>query len=138
MALRLQYPSAPWDMEVSMRFSRFIRLVGFISLISTSSLAYSQVNIEQVLPPGSFDDPVGIANAGDGSGRLFIVEQQGFIRVVKNGAVLSTPFLDVTALTDDSGERGLLNVAFPPDYPSSGKFYIYYTDLNGDVNVNRC
>jgi len=71
--------------------------------------------------------PVAVANAGDGSGRLFIAEQAGRIRAVKNGALLPTPFLDITALTDADGERGLLGLAFHPQYAANRKFYVFYT-----------
>jgi glucose/arabinose dehydrogenase len=120
-----------------MRFKRVAPVLALIGLFLCSDPAFSQVTINEVLPPGSFNKPISIANAGDGSKRLFIVEQAGFIRIVKNGAVLSTPFLDVDALTNGGGERGLLNVAFPPNYENTGKFYIYYTATNGDVTIAR-
>ena len=84
------------------------------------------IAVDQVLASG-FTHPVQITNAGDGSGRLFVVEQPGTIRVIKNGAVLPTPFLDLTALTNDSGEQGLLGLAFHPDFASNGWFYVDYT-----------
>ncbi|MEO8139546.1 MAG: PQQ-dependent sugar dehydrogenase [Gemmatimonadota bacterium] len=63
--------------------------------------------------------------------RLFVVEKAGAIRIVKNGAVLPTPFLDITALTTKSSEQGLLGLAFPPDYAISGRFYVSYTAPGG-------
>ena len=84
------------------------------------------ITVDQVLASG-FTHPVQITNAGDGSGRLFVVEQPGTIRVIKSGAVLPTPFLDLTALTNDSGEQGLLGLAFHPDFASNGWFYVDYT-----------
>ncbi len=72
--------------------------------------------------------PLGLRNAGDGSNRLFIVNQGGTISVYKNGQVLATPFLDVTSKTVyDQAERGLLGLAFDPNYATNGFFYIYYT-----------
>ena len=71
--------------------------------------------------------PVELAHAGDGSGRLFIVEQAGTIKILKNGAVLATPFLDITSLTDLDGERGLLGLAFHPQYAANRRFYVFYT-----------
>src|SRR6266850_4993269 len=71
--------------------------------------------------------PVEIAHAGDGSGRLFVAEQAGVIKIVKDGAVLATPFLDLTAKVLSGGERGLLGLAFHPLYRANGKFYVYYT-----------
>ena len=76
--------------------------------------------------------PADIQNARDGSGRLFFVQQTGQIRVRKNGAMLPTPFLDVSDLSSDptvlgNGERGLLGLAFHPDYRNNGYFYVNYT-----------
>ena len=84
--------------------------------------------------PGGVSAPVHVTNAHDGSGRLFVVEQPGTIRIFKNGAYLATPFLDISALASfDSGERGLLSVAFHPNYASNGTFYVYYTDKSSPV-----
>lgn len=72
--------------------------------------------------------PVAIAHAGDGSGRLFLVERAGAIRILDGGTLLPAPFLDLTALVDSSGpEQGLLGLAFHPDYASNGFFYVDYT-----------
>jgi glucose/arabinose dehydrogenase len=75
--------------------------------------------------------------APSGDPRLFVVEQPGRIRVIKNGALLPTPFLDVTAKVTSGGERGLLSVAFHPQYASNGLLYVNYTDRNGDTRVER-
>jgi glucose/arabinose dehydrogenase len=75
------------------------------------------------------------APAGDA--RLFIVEQPGRIRVVENGQLLPTPFLDLTAKASSGGERGLLSVAFHRRYAQNGFFYVDYTDGNGDTRVER-
>jgi glucose/arabinose dehydrogenase len=72
--------------------------------------------------------PVFATNAGDGSGRLFIVQQGGQIIIFKNGALLALPFLDISSLlVRDGGEQGLLGLAFAPDYSTSGVFYVSYT-----------
>jgi glucose/arabinose dehydrogenase len=76
---------------------------------------------------GGLSDPVYVTGAGDGSGRLFIVEQVGRIRVVKNGVLLPTPFLDIHTLVASGGERGLLSVAFHPDFKANGVFIVDYT-----------
>lgn len=78
-----------------------------------------------------------IANAHDGSGRLFLVQQTGQIRILRNGQLLDTPFLDISASISSGGERGLLGLAFAPDYVTSGRFYVYYTAPNGDVTIAR-
>src|SRR4051812_39382072 len=79
--------------------------------------------------------PTDIQNAGDGSGRLFLVQQDGLIRLFKNGAVAAAPFLDIRSKTHADGERGLLGLAFPPGYVQKQHFYVDYTDLNGDTIV---
>src|SRR5262245_61155852 len=89
------------------------------------------------IQPGSFTHPIHITQARDGSGRLFIVEQEGYIRIIKDGAVLSTPFLDVHDRVSNDREQGLLSVAFPPNYATKGYFYIDYTDTAGDTVVAR-
>lgn len=60
--------------------------------------------------------PTDIQNAGDGSGRLFLVQQGGQIRLLLNGQVAATPFLDISTRISAGGERGLLGMAFPPDF----------------------
>jgi glucose/arabinose dehydrogenase len=89
--------------------------------------------ISLVLIAGGFSQPVHIAHSGDGSGRLFIVEQGGLIKIIKNGTVLPAPFLDVsTLLKSGAGEQGLLSVAFSPgNGPGNQYFYIDYTGTQG-------
>ncbi len=75
--------------------------------------------------------PVGMAVANDGSNRLFVLEQPGRIRIIKNGKLLTQPFLDVTNKVDELNigysEKGLLGMAFHPQYKHNGLFYIYYS-----------
>jgi glucose/arabinose dehydrogenase len=75
--------------------------------------------------------------APSGDARLFIVEQPGRIRVYKNGALLATPFLDITDSVRYGGEEGLLSVAFDPAYATNGRFYVYYTNDRGDIAIAR-
>lgn len=87
---------------------------------------------------GGLDRPVAIAGAADGSGRLFVVEKKGFIRVVQNHVLADTPFLDITDRVGSlSSEQGLLGLAFHPDYAGNGLFFVNYTDLEGDTVVAR-
>jgi glucose/arabinose dehydrogenase len=82
--------------------------------------------------------PLDIQNAGDGSGRLFIVEQAGVIRILQNDALLETPFLDINERVDDSGnEQGLLGLAFHPEFAQNGFFYVNYTEAGGDTVIAR-
>src|SRR6188768_399418 len=70
-----------------------------------------------------------------GDARLFIVEKGGLIRIVKDGSLLSTPFLDVSALVSNGNEQGLLGLAFDPQYAGNGRFFIDYTDTDGNTVV---
>lgn len=71
--------------------------------------------------------PLFLTHAGDGSGRLFIVEQPGRVRVYKQGRLLGTPFLDVTEAVSFGGERGLLGLAFHPAYQENGRLFVNYS-----------
>jgi len=71
--------------------------------------------------------PVEVGNAADGSGRLFVVEQGGRIRIVRANALLPTPLLDLSALVVSGGEQGLLGLAFHPQFRSNGRFFVNYT-----------
>ncbi|HEV7893138.1 MAG TPA: PQQ-dependent sugar dehydrogenase [Pyrinomonadaceae bacterium] len=88
-------------------------------------------------PIGGFTSPVGITNAGDNSGRIFVVEQGGRIRIVKSGVLQPTPFLDISTRISSGGERGLLGLAFAPDYARRGHFYINYTNPAGNTVISR-
>ena len=74
--------------------------------------------------------------AGDRA-RAFVVEQPGRIRVVRGGAVVGTPFLDIASRIASGGERGLLGLAFHPQYAQNGRFYVNYTDHNGDTHISE-
>ncbi len=91
----------------------------------------------QVVAAG-FDRPIFVGNAGDASGRLFVVEKQGRILVVQNGQVRDEPFLDITdRVRSDAYEQGLFSVAFHPGYPTNGRIFVDYTDHNGDTVVSE-
>ncbi len=82
--------------------------------------------------------PVDLQNAGDGSGRLFIIEKVGRIRIFAGGQLLATPFLDLTDRVGSSAnEQGLLGLAFHPRYPENGRFFVNYTDLDGNTVIAR-
>lgn len=77
---------------------------------------------------GGLRHPTYVTHARDGSGRLFVLEQPGRIRIIKNGRLLETPFLDITRRVRSSGaEQGLLGLAFHPAYPKNGRYFINYT-----------
>lgn len=81
--------------------------------------------------------PIDIVNAGDGSNRLFIVQRGGTVRYMKNGVLNDTVFLNISTLVRLDGERGLLSMAFHPNFAQNGFLFVYYVDLNGDVTVAR-
>jgi glucose/arabinose dehydrogenase len=76
--------------------------------------------------------PVLVTHGGDGSGRLFIVEQSGKVSVWRGSSLLSTPFLDLSDRVVSGGERGLLGLAFHPQYQQNGRFFVNYTRLAGN------
>src|SRR4051794_20529352 len=85
---------------------------------------------------GGLTAPLAIVNAHDGSGRLFIVEQGGQVRVVRNGRLEASPFLDIGGEISSGGERGLLGLAFAPTFPADARIFVDYTDRNGDTHVS--
>jgi len=80
--------------------------------------------------------PVFLAQPLD-DGRIFVVEQAGRIRVIRDGVLQATSFLDIRTRVGTGGERGLLSVAFHPSYATNRYFYVYYTALNGDIQIER-
>jgi len=86
---------------------------------------------------GRFDSPVHVTGAPGFPRLLFVVEQPGRVKVLRGGRKLRRSFLDITGLVQSGGERGLLSIAFPPDYRRSRRFYVYYTDARGDIRVDE-
>ena len=109
----------------------------FFSLLLASTLLLNLTPSASAQPPADltiqtfatgFNSAIAVRHAGDGSGRLFVVEQAGVIKVVSSaGTVSATPFLDITGLVASGGEMGLLGLAFHPDYENNGYFYVNYT-----------
>ncbi len=81
--------------------------------------------------------PTSVVNAGDGSGRLFVTQQTGTLRILEDGAPLETPFLDLSEAVSTGGERGLLGLAFHPDYTENGRFFVNYTDTGGNTIISE-
>ncbi len=107
---------------------------------TTSGVGNGPEGVRVELQPvvGGLDTPVSIANAGDGSGRLFIVEKVGRIRVVREGALTESAFLDITDRVGAAGsEQGLLGLAFHPDYTENGSLFANYTNRDGNTVVAR-
>ena len=117
------------------------RLAGLLAAaIVLLSLATTSVSAATVLRPvvtSGLTNPVYVTSAPDGSGRLFVLEQAGRIRIIKNGVLLPTPFLDISDMTAKGTEQGLLGLAFHPAFKTTGLFYVYWTLSNGDDAVNQ-
>jgi hypothetical protein len=86
---------------------------------------------------GEFAEPVYVTGAPGFPKLLFVVEQQGRVQVLRGGRRARHPFLDITGLVGSGGERGLLSIAFPPDYATSRSFYVYYTDRAGNIRIDE-
>jgi glucose/arabinose dehydrogenase len=87
---------------------------------------------------GGISAPTDIKNAGDGSARLFILEQPGRIRILKDGQLVAAAFLDITdRVGSANSEQGLLGLAFHPNFAQNGYFYVNYTDLSGNTHIAR-
>jgi len=110
-------------------------LIPLFSLLSIS--IYAQPELELDLLAEGLQQPADITNAGDE--RLFIVERPGYIRILDgSGSLLPVPFLDIDGrVSPANGERGLLGLAFHPDYAQNGYFYVNYTRNNGDTRISR-
>ncbi|MGQ0712142.1 MAG: PQQ-dependent sugar dehydrogenase [Gemmatimonadaceae bacterium] len=109
-----------------------------VGATATATVTYAGTPLDLGLQPivEGIENPVYLA-APVGDARLFIVEQRGRIRIFKNGALLPTPFLDITSIVRVGGEEGLLSVAFDPAYATNGRFYVYYTNTSGNISVAR-
>ncbi len=115
---------------IAKRISGYCLIAG---LVLSSALA-QQVRLVNAFPHISFSEPIDLQNAGDGSGRLFVVEQAGVIKVVPNDSAImsAATFLDIRSrvLHTQGSELGLLGLAFHPSFSDSGTFFVNYTAPN--------
>lgn len=81
--------------------------------------------------------PIDVKNAADGSGRLFIVEQTGTVRIYKNGVLQPKPFLDITSMVAKGKYKGIINMTFAPNYKSNRTFFVYYLDTLNRSTIAR-
>ncbi|MGH2817373.1 MAG: PQQ-dependent sugar dehydrogenase [Actinomycetota bacterium] len=95
----------------------------------------TRVALELRSVAGGFEAPLYVTHAGDGSDRLYVVEQGGLIQTMVDGRVDATPFLDISDLTEPGGEQGLLGLAFHPDFENNHRLFVNYTDNEGDTVV---
>lgn len=109
-------------------------MLGAMLLLLTSCSSSLATTLTEV--SSGFERPLAVTNTGYDE-RLFVVEQTGRIRIVEDGQILATPFLDVSAKISTGGERGLLSVAFHPDYNDNGRFFVNYTDRAGNTVISE-
>ena len=112
-------------------------LVAVAAAVWPGGRAEAQLTLGFEAVASGLHSPVGVTHAGDGSRRLFILEQAGRILIHDGSRVLPSAFLDVSALVSCCGERGLLGLAFHPDYVTNGLFYVDYTNTAGDTVIAR-
>jgi glucose/arabinose dehydrogenase len=100
----------------------------------TSTVVPGTPALTTVRVAAGLTSPIGLASNGVDC-RLFVVEQGGTVRIIRDGVISPTPFLDVSSEISAGGERGLLGLAFHPKYAENGKLYVNYTDKNGDTHI---
>jgi glucose/arabinose dehydrogenase len=138
------HPMHPFAEVEGLRTSRLVELGVCLSFAAGASGCGSEagpsppqgtgVQLEQVAV--GMSAPLYLTSP-PGDPRLFIVEKTGAIRIVKDGAVLPDPFLNLSAQVSGGGEQGLLGLAFDPDYASNGRLFVHYTDPAGQTRVSR-
>jgi glucose/arabinose dehydrogenase len=116
--------------------SKRSRIIALLAAVASALVVAMLPGAAAAAPPelvsvGEFDNPIFVAGAPGDDRRLFVVEREGQIRLVRDGETLANPFLEIPGGVDTSGERGLLSMAFPPDYPDTRRFYVFYTKPSG-------
>src|SRR3954453_13301064 len=99
------------------------------------SSAHAAARGVRLVSVGRFDQPLYVTAPPGDRRRIFVVGQGGKVWVVRGGRRLAQPFLDVSSRVRAGGEQGLLGLAFAPDYASSGRFYVDYTDTDGNTRI---
>ncbi len=119
-------------------------MIPLIAAVSCGESTHDTPGAPPAISPGSYaaafvvgglSQPVLIVAAPGDSTRLFIVEKTGTIRILRSGALLSRPFLDIGSRVSSGSEQGLLGLAFHPGYAANGRLYVNYTDRSGDTRV---
>ena len=106
------------------------------SVAASRGSKWAEVGLAQFT--SGLDSPVDITHAGDGTGRIFVVEKPGRIKIVRDGKVEAESFLDIEQRVRSSGsEQGLLGLTFHPEFSGNGRFFVNYTDLDGDTVVSE-
>jgi glucose/arabinose dehydrogenase len=120
---------------ITISFAKKLHLsITFFLFLFISSFAQPTITYNTVIT--GLNQPVDIVNAGDGTNRIFIVEQGGAVKVFNSSYTLLGTFLTVTGIAT-GGEQGLLSIAFHPNYETNGFFWVYYTNSAGNLEVSR-
>lgn len=118
------------------KFGRNVLFAAFVAVLCVSTAVAQLTNIQRQSFLTGLSSPVFITNAGDGTNRLFVVQQRGLIRVVQPGSTSFTDFIDLSSLASQSGsERGLLGLAFHPNFASNSFFFVNYTRQSDGATV---
>ncbi|MBL0182916.1 MAG: PQQ-dependent sugar dehydrogenase [Chitinophagaceae bacterium] len=112
-------------------------LITAVPFLFNANAQTAPVLIFSPVVSAGLSSPVDVVNAGDGTNRLFMVEQGGRVKIVSGGVVLPGNFLDIPDSISSGGERGLLSIAFHPNFASNRYFFIYYTNTAGDLRITR-
>src|SRR3954454_1066293 len=115
------------------------RLAASLILAAAALATASAASAAPALVPvtGSWSAPIYAASPPRDPSRLFVVQREGLVRVIVNGTVKSAPFADLTGQVGLDGERGLLSIAFPPDYQTSGLAYVYLAAPDGELQIRE-
>ena len=124
---------------------REVRVFGSLSEYPIEAAGTLRLKLNKIT--AGLELPVQVTHAGDSSGRLFVVEQKGRIRIIRNGVapnsgaprnlINDTPFLDISERISCCNERGLIGIAFPPAYAAKQHFYVSYTNVDGTTVISR-
>ncbi len=124
---------------MSRRFGRATFTSAAIALIAGGAIAAGGASAQggvQLKQIGNFDAPVHVAAAPGAKKLLFVVEQPGAIRVLRDGKTVDRPFLNITDRVEYGGEEGLLSIAFHPRYAKNRRFYVYYVNNAGNIQID--
>ena len=105
-------------------------------MVSVIGFSQPKVGFLPVITSG-LTVPIDVVNAKDGSKRLFILQQNGIVKIYTGDSLKVTPFLDMTGQVGYGGERGLLSIAFHPQYATNGYFFVYHNKADGSINLTR-
>src|ERR1043166_3601803 len=114
---------------------RLVRWLSLAAILVVPDSSAAPPTLDFQLVANLLTNVIYVTHAGDGSCRLFIVQQNGLIKIFNGTNVLSTPYLNISSLLTSGGEEGLLGLAFHPGYATNGNFYVYCTHPSHDSNI---